>query len=195
MLPPCATTSFPSAVPIFHVYNPTWELCPNIVQCFTIILMFTTAVLPESVFGICKQGESCHVMVSMIFKIIMKVIFCCFAAGQERFRTITSSYYRGAQGIILGNNNSWVVLISYIFCCPNLKSNNNIRHSRYAKELDWSKSLVLDDLNQQWAKGYTLLSNWTIFYSFWWMIFLYICMDNIFSREYLICSCYHHSMN
>lgn len=23
-------------------------------------------------------------------------------AGQERFRTITSSYYRGAQGIILG---------------------------------------------------------------------------------------------
>jgi hypothetical protein len=26
----------------------------------------------------------------------------CFAAGQERFRTITSSYYRGAQGIILG---------------------------------------------------------------------------------------------
>uniref|UniRef100_A0ACD5U6M0 Uncharacterized protein n=1 Tax=Avena sativa TaxID=4498 RepID=A0ACD5U6M0_AVESA len=31
----------------------------------------------------------------------LKVIFCCFAAGQERFRTITSSYYRGAQGIIL----------------------------------------------------------------------------------------------
>lgn len=25
----------------------------------------------------------------------------CFAAGQERFRTLTSSYYRGAQGIIL----------------------------------------------------------------------------------------------
>jgi GTPase SAR1 family protein len=24
------------------------------------------------------------------------------AAGQERFRTLTSSYYRGAQGIILG---------------------------------------------------------------------------------------------
>lgn len=30
---------------------------------------------------------------------------CSFSkdtAGQERFRTITSSYYRGAQGIILG---------------------------------------------------------------------------------------------
>lgn len=26
-----------------------------------------------------------------------------FAAGQERFRTLTSSYYRGAQGIIMGN--------------------------------------------------------------------------------------------
>lgn len=25
------------------------------------------------------------------------------AAGQERFRTLTSSYYRGAQGIIMGN--------------------------------------------------------------------------------------------
>lgn len=25
-------------------------------------------------------------------------------AGQERFRTITSSYYRGAQGIILGTS-------------------------------------------------------------------------------------------
>lgn len=24
-------------------------------------------------------------------------------AGQERFRTLTSSYYRGAQGVILGN--------------------------------------------------------------------------------------------
>ena len=26
---------------------------------------------------------------------------CNFKAGQERFRTLTSSYYRGAQGIIL----------------------------------------------------------------------------------------------
>jgi len=25
-----------------------------------------------------------------------------YLAGQERFRTLTSSYYRGAQGIILG---------------------------------------------------------------------------------------------
>lgn len=25
-----------------------------------------------------------------------------FSAGQERFRTLTSSYYRGAQGIIMG---------------------------------------------------------------------------------------------
>ena len=30
--------------------------------------------------------------------------FVCLqdTAGQERFRTITSSYYRGAQGVILG---------------------------------------------------------------------------------------------
>lgn len=25
-----------------------------------------------------------------------------FTAGQERFRTLTSSYYRGAQGVIMG---------------------------------------------------------------------------------------------
>lgn len=32
---------------------------------------------------------------------ILTALLCCVAAGQERFRTITSSYYRGAQGIIL----------------------------------------------------------------------------------------------
>lgn len=31
-----------------------------------------------------------------------------YAAGQERFRTLTSSYYRGAQGIILGMQSSFV---------------------------------------------------------------------------------------
>ena len=34
-------------------------------------------------------------------------------AGQERFRTITSSYYRGAQGIILGQ-----LLILLLVCKP-----------------------------------------------------------------------------
>ena len=34
-----------------------------------------------------------------IFKTFDKVRF---TAGQERFRTLTSAYYRGAQGIILG---------------------------------------------------------------------------------------------
>jgi hypothetical protein len=78
-------------------------LCPNIIQCYTILPIFMTAVLLDSIFGICKQGESCHGVYHSLN--LLKVIFCCFAAGQERFRTITSSYYRGAQGIILGNNN------------------------------------------------------------------------------------------
>jgi Ras-related protein Rab-18 len=30
------------------------------------------------------------------------------AAGQERFRTLTSSYYRSAQGIILGNDKYYI---------------------------------------------------------------------------------------
>ena len=51
----------------------------------------------------------------------MSWYLCHFsAAGQERFRTITSSYYRGAQGIILGNDNILVGLTSYSHCCPNL---------------------------------------------------------------------------
>lgn len=29
-------------------------------------------------------------------------IFPLHVAGQERFRTLTSSYYRGAQGVIMG---------------------------------------------------------------------------------------------
>jgi hypothetical protein len=40
--------------------------------------------------------------------------FPYFAAGQERFRTITSSYYRGAQGIILGMA-GWLLKC---FCFP-----------------------------------------------------------------------------
>jgi hypothetical protein len=43
--------------------------------------------------------------------------YCSFylrnnAAGQERFRTLTSSYYRGAQGIIMGK-----FLFSLIWFC------------------------------------------------------------------------------
>jgi hypothetical protein len=43
---------------------------------------------------------------NMVFRLQCKRWFCC-AAGQERFRTLTSSYYRGAQGIILGMIGSW----------------------------------------------------------------------------------------
>jgi GTPase SAR1 family protein len=39
----------------------------------------------------------CSGMCNLIHKTIMVL-----AAGQERFRTLTSSYYRNAQGIILG---------------------------------------------------------------------------------------------
>lgn len=35
-----------------------------------------------------------------------------FAAGQERFRTLTSSYYRGAQGIIMGMISLFLLFLS-----------------------------------------------------------------------------------
>lgn len=46
-----------------------------------------------------------------------------YLAGQERFRTLTSSYYRGAHGIILGGFTSFLIHYkslnlqgSYFFC-------------------------------------------------------------------------------
>jgi len=43
-------------------------------------------------------------MVMMMMMMVVVVVVCVLmsSAGQERFRTLTSSYYRGAQGIILG---------------------------------------------------------------------------------------------
>ncbi|AQK47564.1 ABC transporter G family member 5 [Zea mays] len=32
---------------------------------------------------------------------LLSLMITCYAAGQERFRTLTSSYYRGAQGVIM----------------------------------------------------------------------------------------------
>jgi hypothetical protein len=41
-----------------------------------------------------------------------------YAAGQERFRTLTSSYYRGAQGIIMGE---FHFIVLYIWFCGEKK--------------------------------------------------------------------------
>ena len=41
---------------------------------------------------------------------------CCAIAGQERFRTLTSSYYRGAHGIILGIQCIAVFNVVYDVC-------------------------------------------------------------------------------
>ena len=45
-----------------------------------------------------------------------------FAAGQERFRTLTSSYYRGAQGIILGICYQQYIFISFFKACIEISS-------------------------------------------------------------------------
>lgn len=51
--------------------------------------------------------SSCqHILTLLVFPqavVFFSILtfFFCFSAGQERFRTLTSAYYRGAQGIIL----------------------------------------------------------------------------------------------
>ena len=45
-----------------------------------------------------------------------------FAAGQERFRTLTSSYYRGAQRIILGICYQQYIFISFFKACIEISS-------------------------------------------------------------------------
>ena len=49
-------------------------------------------------------GNIISVLIFVIYSEICKPIcrLITLLAGQERFRTLTSSYYRGAQGIILG---------------------------------------------------------------------------------------------
>uniref|UniRef100_A0A8D0EXG1 RB18B protein n=1 Tax=Strix occidentalis caurina TaxID=311401 RepID=A0A8D0EXG1_STROC len=37
---------------------------------------------------------------SLLFLLLLLLMFDCFS-GQERFRTLTPSYYRGAQGVVL----------------------------------------------------------------------------------------------
>jgi hypothetical protein len=37
-------------------------------------------------------------------RFVLRLVRAVIKAGQERFRTLTSSYYRGAQGIILGEH-------------------------------------------------------------------------------------------
>jgi GTPase SAR1 family protein len=43
-----------------------------------------------------------EIMSSPGFALVMVWVGIQDTAGQERFRTLTSSYYRGAQGVILG---------------------------------------------------------------------------------------------
>jgi Ras-related protein Rab-18 len=63
--------------------------------------------------GVCVGARSRVCVCELMFLLFLfTFLFSCvkmynnmminYAAGQERFRTLTSSYYRGAQGIIMG---------------------------------------------------------------------------------------------
>jgi GTPase SAR1 family protein len=47
-----------------------------------------------------------HIVISLRITLLIftLLVFTKDTAGQERFRTLTPSYYRGAQGCILGKN-------------------------------------------------------------------------------------------
>jgi len=55
-------------------------------------------------------------------------IYVYNAAGQERFRTLTSSYYRGAQGIIMGKFPVSIILLSLFPYCAFTGLGENVNY-------------------------------------------------------------------
>ncbi|RZS19656.1 hypothetical protein BHM03_00052085 [Ensete ventricosum] len=83
----------------------------------------------------------------------------CFAAGQERFRTLTSSYYRGAQGVIMGITSSLLVInftdLSFLYNIfgQSMTVYDVTRRDTFTNLSDiWAKEIELYSTNQDCIK-------------------------------------------
>ncbi|RYG93846.1 hypothetical protein EON65_58325, partial [archaeon] len=79
----------------------------------------------------------------MISTLLYQPRFCVYAAGQERFRTLTSSYYRGAQGIILGKPPVYLCIHRH----PQLTTALQPRHACVCVVYDVTRKETFDSLN------------------------------------------------
>lgn len=127
------------------------------------------------------------------------------AAGQERFRTLTGSYYRGAQGIILGN----AKIMSQFVCQPlKLERNNSnltllflvydvTRRETFTNLSDvWTKELELYSTNKDCIKmlvgnkvDKVLVPLFVSFFSYFLLIFLWFNVNNSHSNKKFVWLC------
>lgn len=78
----------------------TAEMWPKSTLFLFSIYIFSVKNLFFSLFSILSIKESWKCFIDSNSNTLLRMLYP--AAGQERFRTLTSSYYRGAQGIIMG---------------------------------------------------------------------------------------------
>ncbi len=71
------------------------------VMCHPKLLLFCCTLQDRSCLGVCWGGREVETNEMCIDAITNPACILRDTAGQERFRTITSSYYRGAHGIIV----------------------------------------------------------------------------------------------
>ena len=83
----------------------TLTLCGRKWESYAVIMYMLQGHIADYVQWIelwkCWKSDN-HGFKNMYYLIIVTNIWLQDTAGQERFRTLTPSYYRGAQGVILG---------------------------------------------------------------------------------------------
>jgi len=101
------------------------------------LLCFINLLIDVPLYSIYVSSNPC-----VVVGLSVDMVWFKYAAGQERFRTLTSSYYRGAQGIIMGEfqfSVSWftVLLVIYLLIWWSFLN--------FHENLDWNVFNILED--------------------------------------------------
>ena len=72
-------------------------------------LQYNFTELSKDDFCLFRCKFVCIIILELILPLLRNMVDLQDTAGQERFRTLTPSYYRGAQGVILGEFSSDMV--------------------------------------------------------------------------------------